>query len=113
MAVTLPTEGQRTQHRSHAPGPGGRQIRRKREERGHVCSGDRGDLDIGPQCWIRDKWMQGNTDQNHKETPLPTHKGMAIIRDSDIMDRQGCGESSTHILLAEMKNGAVSRIDSQ
>lgn len=64
------------------------------------------------QCWIRDKWMQGNTDQNHKEMPLPTHKGMAIIRDSDIMDWQGWGKC-THILLVEMKNGAVFRIDSK
>ena len=82
-------------------------MRRQREERGHVYSGDRGDLDTGPQCWVRDKRMQGNTDQNHKEIPLPTHKGMAIIRDSDIMDWQGCGEISTHILLVEMKTGAA------
>lgn len=71
-----------------------------------MYSGDRGDLDTGPQCWVRDKRMQGNTDQNHKEIPLPTHKGMAIIRDSDIMDWQGCGEISTHILLVEMKWGS-------
>ena len=76
-------------------------------------SGDRGEVDIGPQCWVRDKWMQGNADQNHKEIPLPTHKRVAIIRNSDIMGWQGCGESSTHTLLVEMENGAVSSRDSK
>ena len=46
---------------------------RQPEERGHDCSGDRGKWDVGHQRWVKDEWMQGNANQNHKEIRLPTH----------------------------------------